>query len=145
MIWLNHVAASSGSAAKKCSEWLLGKETDSCMKDPTIRFPVTSMDCHWACINKAITVIAPDHSWSFHFERKFVVDGWLKCQQKFAISWYDFLLLQKRRTVVGLQFWPYFWTFCWKVLSEPLMCTIKFFHHILGEDNLTGFLMYFSV
>ena len=136
-MWFNHAAPSSGSAAKKCSEWLLGKETGSCMKDSTVRFPVTSVDCHRAYMNKTLSIIVPDHSWYFHFERKVVVSGQLKCQQKFAISCGDFLLLQKRKTVVGLHCWAFFWTFCWKVLSEPLMCTIKSFSHTLGEAYLS--------
>lgn len=113
-----------------------GKETGSCMKDSMVRFPVASMDCHQAYMNKALTIIVPDHSWYFNFERKVVVNGRLKCQQKFAISCGDFLL-QKRKTVVSLQFWAFFWTFCWKFLSEPLMCTIKFFSHTLGEAYLS--------
>lgn len=66
------------------------------MKDSMVRFPVTSVDCHGPYTSKALTVIVPDHSWYFHFERKVVVSGRLKCQQKFAVSCGDFFLLQKR-------------------------------------------------
>ena len=66
------------------------------------QIPCDFVDCHRAYMNKTLSIIVPDHSWYFHFERKVVVSGQLKCQQKFAISCGDFLLLQKRKTVVGL-------------------------------------------
>lgn len=68
------------------------------MKDSMARFSVNSADCHWACTNKALMIIAPDYSWYFHFES--CCEWMIEMPTEICKS----LLLKKRKTVVSLQF-----------------------------------------